>query len=100
MDVSNDDITSLFMNLLDNAVEACGRLPEDGERWIYLELKLENGEFVIRCANSAVPGQIEETGTSKADQAVPRLWTGRDGGGGRAERRNFKNREGRGQLPG
>ena len=68
VDVSNDDITSLFMNLLDNAVEACGRLPEDGERWIYLELKLENGEFVIRCANSAVPGQIEETGTSKADK--------------------------------
>lgn len=66
--VADNDITSLLMNLLSNAVEACGRLPEDGERWIYLELKLEDGGLSLRCANSAGAAQNAGKGSSKADK--------------------------------
>ncbi|MCD7909005.1 MAG: GHKL domain-containing protein [Clostridium sp.] len=68
LNVTNNDITALLMNLLNNAVEACGRLPADGERWIYLELKLEDKDLVIRCANSADPAKNAERGTNKADK--------------------------------
>lgn len=54
--VSDDDLTSLAMNLFNNACEACGRLPENGERWISVELKITEGNLMLSYANSALEG--------------------------------------------
>ncbi len=33
--VADDDLTSVLMNVLENAVEGCGRLADPGERWLF-----------------------------------------------------------------
>lgn len=68
VNVSDNDITALLMNLLNNAQEACRRLPSDGERWIYLELKQAEKGLIIRCANSADPVKTALGATSKKDR--------------------------------
>lgn len=43
---------SLFGNILDNAIEACEKIPEAAQRWIHLTLgKKENGWLIV-CKNS------------------------------------------------
>lgn len=44
---------SFLMNMLENAIEACERLPEGEKRWIKLRMKLKNGKIIINCKNSA-----------------------------------------------
>lgn len=59
-------LTTLLMNLLDNAIEACGRLPEDGERWISLEISRNGSGLAISCINSSLPHERGKS-TSKED---------------------------------
>jgi len=59
-------------NALDNAIEACYKLPEDRVRYISLDLKIEEGWLYIRIVNSSVPVKITAGGfplTDKTDNA-------------------------------
>lgn len=64
--VQDAHLTTLLMNLLDNAIEACGRLPEDGEKWIALEISRDGPGLTILCTNSSLPPE-EGKSTSKED---------------------------------
>lgn len=61
--VSDEDLTSLTMNLFHNASAACNRLPEDAQRWISVELKLTEGDLLLIYANSAPDDAAEGKGT-------------------------------------
>lgn len=50
---ADDDITVLLLNLLDNALEGCSRLPEQEERWINLQIGWEEDILQIACSNAA-----------------------------------------------
>jgi sensor histidine kinase regulating citrate/malate metabolism len=43
---------------LDNAIEACRKLPGDHERVIDIQAKFKNARLTIRIANSSAPVQI------------------------------------------
>ena len=59
----------LLSNLLDNAVEACERLPAGSERFISLSLTVKQGVFLVICQNSAPPRNTGSSSflTSKPD---------------------------------
>ena len=46
------DISSIFSNLIDNAIEACAKIDEDQKRYITLRTTSIKEYFVIRCENS------------------------------------------------
>ena len=56
----------VLMNVLENAVEGCGRLADPGERWLFFRLCLAGGSLTLECRNSAPPGT--EDRTSKRDR--------------------------------
>lgn len=45
--------SSFLMNVLENAVEACDRLPQGKRRWIKLKITIKNGKLIVGCANSS-----------------------------------------------
>lgn len=67
--ISDADLCTLLSNLLDNAVEACQRLPEGAQRYIKLSLEVRGELLVLSCANSAPKRAPGATGfpTTKAD---------------------------------
>lgn len=67
--IADADLCTLLANLLDNAVEACARLPEDADRFINLSLEVRQDLLLLTCANSAPPDPAQPPGfsTSKAD---------------------------------
>ena len=66
--IADADLCTLLSNLLDNAVEACARLPEGAERFIQVSLEARQDLLVIRCSNSAPPrGEGAEFPTTKPD---------------------------------
>lgn len=67
LSIPDGELTSLLMNLLDNALEACLRLPDPAARWISLFVGQEGDDFVFRCENGAERPHAGE-GTSKADK--------------------------------
>lgn len=68
LELSDDDLTSLFMNLLDNAVEACERLAPDDERWISVQIRQQGNSLMVQCANSSPEVQNDGDRTSKKDR--------------------------------
>ena len=48
------DICTIFANAIDNAIEACERLPEESDRWIKLKIKRTDKFFSISLINSMV----------------------------------------------
>lgn len=66
LSVKDSELTSLFMNLLENAIEACGRLPCGEERWIFLEVTCSESDLTISCTNSCAPCE-DSVKTSKED---------------------------------
>ena len=46
------DICSIFANALDNAIEACERIPDESDRWIRLDIKRTDKFFSILLSNS------------------------------------------------
>ena len=56
------DLTSLLLNLLDNALEANARLPEGADRWVLLRVEQEDGGLRLTCLNAAPPPEDGPTG--------------------------------------
>ena len=65
---ADESLTSLLMNLLDNALEANERLPSPEDRWLTLHTELTQRGLRLRCVNAAPPQS--GTGTSKADKSA------------------------------
>lgn len=67
--IPQTDLCSLFSNILDNAIEACCRLPQEAEKQISLQVYLKNGYLAVHCKNTAPP--LEEK--APADTNFARL---------------------------
>ncbi|MEG2458070.1 MAG: GHKL domain-containing protein, partial [Bacilli bacterium] len=49
------DISSIFSNLIDNAIEACKKINDNNrERYITIKSTFINGYLVVRCENSKI----------------------------------------------
>lgn len=57
------DLCSLFSNILDNAVEACKKLPPDYEKCIRLTVRVQNNYLIVTCKNPAIHGPDSDTYT-------------------------------------
>ena len=61
------DLSVIFGNALDNAIEACDRLTA-GEKRIILDLRQQDNTLFCQLANTAPPRQSEALSTSKSDK--------------------------------
>lgn len=61
------DLSVIFGNALDNAIEACDRLTA-GEKRIVFELRQQDNTLFCQLANTAPPRQSEALSTSKSDK--------------------------------
>ena len=89
--LSDDDLTALLMNLLDNAVESCQRLPDGVPRWLYLHIGRTDAALELVVRNAAPAGETGEA-TGKPDKlghgfGLPLIREITRRGGGRAELR-------------
>lgn len=50
--VTENDLCILIMNMLDNALEACGKIAVPKERWIFVQIKIAGAYLAIKCENS------------------------------------------------
>ena len=78
--VEGPDLCAMLGNGLDNAIEACSRLPE-GERNIHLELRADRGLLVCRIANPCREAMTLRDGlpvTSKSSGHGYGLWSVRE----------------------
>lgn len=66
MQLEHGDIGVLYGNLLDNAIEACRKVPE-GKRFIRLENKYLSGKLLLMITNSKTKEKNESLKTTKKD---------------------------------
>ncbi|MCL2081502.1 MAG: GHKL domain-containing protein [Oscillospiraceae bacterium] len=52
VNIAEPDLYSLLSNIIDNALEACAKLPENRERFIRLNISRREPYLIITCANS------------------------------------------------
>jgi len=72
LNVQGNDLCSLLVNMLDNAIEACTKLPDGQERNMDISIKLKNDFIYFGVFNSSASSPIiedEEFVTLKEDQA-------------------------------
>ena len=62
------DLTIIFGNALDNAIEACDRLPENVEKKIELFLRQDASSINCKITNTALPNTEKNFFTSKTDK--------------------------------
>lgn len=67
--LSPEDACIVFGNALDNAIEACERLPAEAEKRIDLVLKQDAHSVFCKITNTAPPRADSTFATSKADKA-------------------------------
>ena len=53
--IQSNDLCSLFVNILDNAIEACEKIPAGRRRTIDLLLKMKQGFVYFECRNDVPP---------------------------------------------
>lgn len=53
--IADADLCTLLANALDNAAEACERLPRGADRFIRLDLAVRGELLILSCSNSAPP---------------------------------------------
>ena len=58
-------------NLLDNALEACRKLPDSS--YINVKILKKEGDFLLSVENSSLPVKISENNYVPTDKAEPRL---------------------------
>lgn len=63
--IQDIDLMCLFSNVLDNAIEACERLPDQLQRWIRLQAAFRSGLLLLTCENSAQPSAGNPLASSK-----------------------------------
>lgn len=71
--IDNIDLCSLFANTLDNAIEACCKIPEVSRRFLRLKARNKNGYFSYELVNAKSNAVVEESGhyrTSKKDHTL------------------------------
>lgn len=52
LSIPDADLVSLLMNLLENALESCGNVPEQGDRWIRVKLKAHPPYLCLSISNA------------------------------------------------
>ena len=62
------DLCSLFANTLDNAIEACMKIPDEKKRRITLKARSKNGNFSYEIANSKENQVMERNGELRTDK--------------------------------
>lgn len=67
--IAPEDCSVIFGNALDNALEACDRLPEDSEKLIEIFLQQDATSISCKITNTAPPNDEKNFATSKADKA-------------------------------
>lgn len=67
--IAPEDLAIIFGNALDNAIEACDRLPEGAEKRITLVLQQDATMLLCRITNTAPEKKNVLLATSKADKA-------------------------------
>ena len=67
--IAPEDLAIIFGNALDNAIEACDRLPEGAEKRITLVLQQDATMLLCRITNTAPEKKNALLATSKADKA-------------------------------
>lgn len=50
--VTEMDLCTLLMNMLDNAIEACRKQPDGEKQYIQFKAEIKNGFLAVRCENS------------------------------------------------
>ncbi len=69
--IQGNDLCSLLVNLLDNAIEACSKVPDGNEKKLELTLGMKNDFVYFGVSNSSVGAPVmedEEVITSKEDK--------------------------------
>lgn len=69
--IQGNDICSLLVNMLDNAIEACGKVPYGKEKKLELTLGMKNDFVYFSVSNSFIEAPVVEDGefiTSKEDK--------------------------------
>lgn len=67
------DLCSLLSNTLDNAIEACKKMPETSERFLNVKARCQNGFFSYKVVNAKTNEVVEENGnfiTSKKETGL------------------------------
>ena len=59
--MSDIDITGIFANLWDNAIEACRKSEHENSRWIRMQMKKQQG-FLLICMENSFHGAIKKSG--------------------------------------
>ncbi len=60
--ISDSDLCSLLNNVLQNAFDACLRLPDASKRWIRLEIRADENKVYFTCINSCDGYFIQDNG--------------------------------------
>ncbi len=71
--IDNINLCSLFANTLDNAIEACLKIPDASRRFLRLKARYKSGYFSYELVNAKANAVTEESGyykTSKTDAAL------------------------------
>jgi len=71
--IDNIDLCSLLANTLDNAIEACCKIPDSSMRFLTLKARCKNNYFSYELVNSKINAVAEESGhykTSKNDTSL------------------------------
>ncbi len=66
--VDDIDLCSLFANTLDNAIEACMKIPDEKKRRITLKARSKNGNFSYEIVNSKENQVMERNGELRTDK--------------------------------
>lgn len=64
LDIEDSDLSSMLMNMLDNAMEACAKMEDAKQRYIRLKIELKDNYLGIYCENS-YRTKIEENSEAK-----------------------------------
>ena len=71
--IDNIDLCSLLSNTLDNAIEACRKIPDESRRTLSLKARCKNGFFSYEIVNSKVNAITENSGHYQTDKEDSRL---------------------------
>lgn len=70
LSIADSDLCSLLNNILQNAFDACMKLPDASKRWIRLEIRADENKVYFTCINSCNGFFVQHNGrylTTKSD---------------------------------